>query len=216
MLSQKYFAILPVIGLMILAIVGFNGCEQVKIGRNNGTTDPVPTSNVTESDTATEISRYLVKIGDTIKLTARPDPDKGISGEYEVAENGTIKLLHIGRVDVEGFTATEIEDKIEKRYEDIYSSISITVTVLRYYIVRGEIRRPGRYGYTRQIGILEGITSAGGFTDFSKKTKVIVTRKKSDGTTEQNKVNCKKIRDGKAKDFMLKPDDQIFVPHGAF
>jgi len=216
MLSQKYFAILPAIGLMVLALVGFNGCEQLEIGRESEPTDPVPISIGDEGDTEPETSKYLVKIGDTIKITARPDPEKAISGEYEVAENGTIKLLHIGRVDIEGLTATEVEDKIEKRYEDIYSSISITVTVLRYYIVRGEVRRPGRYGYTRQIGILEGITSAGGFTDFSKKNKVIVTRKKSDGTTEQIKVNCKKIRDGKAKDFILKPDDQIYVPHGAF
>lgn len=213
---KKYYAILPAIGLMILALVGFNGCEQLEIGRKSETTDPVPTSIGDEGGTEAETSKYRVKIGDSINITARPDPEDGISGEYEAAENGTIKLLHIGRVDVEGLTATKIEDEIEDRYKDIYSSISITVNILRYYIIRGEVRRPGRLGYSRQVGILEGITAAGGFTDFSKETKVIVTRKKSDGTIEQIKVNCKKIRDGKAKDFMLKPDDQVFVPHGAF
>ena len=212
---KKYFAILPAISLMILALIGLNGCEQPEIGRGNGTTDPVPTSVGDEGDTEAESSRYRAKIGDTLKITARPDPED-ITSEYEVAENGTVKLLHIGRVDIEGLTATEIEDKIEDRYKNIYNSPSITVTILRYYIVQGEVRRPGRYGYTREIGILEGITAAGGFTDFSKEKKVVVTRKKPDGTIEQKKVNCKKIRDGKEKDFMLKPDDQVYVPHGAF
>ena len=68
---KKYFAILPAIGLMVLAIIGFNGCEQLKIGRTNDTADPVPTSVGDEGDTEAESSRYRAKIGDTIKITAR-------------------------------------------------------------------------------------------------------------------------------------------------
>ena len=222
MLSKKLYVLLPIFLLFMMTIMGFEGCHVVEID------DPVVPPEIIEGDPEeyTELEgsvdngetetvesplNYRAEVGDIISINARPDPEDITASDYEVADDGTIKLIHIGRIDVEGLTKTEIEDKIESEYEDIYSAISITVTILRFYYVSGEVQKAGRYQLVRRTGLIEAIDTAGGFTDFAKRTKVLIIRKKPDGKLKTIKVNCRDIQVGKRADVILKPDDRIFI-----
>jgi polysaccharide export outer membrane protein len=78
----------------------------------------------------------------------------------------------------------------------------------RWYYVLGEVRVPNRQIYNSRITVLQAIASAGGFTDFAKKTKVKLTR--VDGRTQI--VNCSKALENPTLDLEVYPGDTIHVP----
>ena len=213
---KKYSAILPVMGLILLALIVFSGCEHIEIDKGSGAGAVTGTQSGDNGETEPARVEYHLQARDILEIKARPDPEEGINDQYEVSESGTIKLLHIGKSDVSGLTATEVEDEIEDRYKNIYKAISITVKILRFYTVSGEVPRPGRYSLIRRTDLLEAINTAGGFSDFAKESRVTITRKNPDGTINQMVINCDKIRRGKKENVPIKADDFIYVPPGAF
>jgi len=157
---------------------------------------------------------YKAQVGDILQIKAFPDPEELITGDtYEVASDGSIKLIYLGHVFVEGKTKAEIEAEIEKRYSSYYKDITITVTILRFYYVSGEVRQPSRYQLVRRTRLTEAIDTAGGFTDFAKESGVSITRIVN-GKPVKKRYNCKKIRKGKSEDPVILPDDRIYVPRG--
>jgi len=91
----------------------------------------------------------------------------------------------------------------------------VNVPVERTYdvFVFGQVEKPGSIQMKRGSGmtLMKAIAQAGGFTQRARRGSVIITRN-VDGKEKKIKVNLKKILRGKQKDFVLEPDDVIFVP----
>ena len=86
-----------------------------------------------------------------------------------------------------------------------------TVTVdtgERVYYVSGEVKVPGSQLYRSGTTVSQGITAAGGFTDFAKHSNVVIIRASNH---QQIKVNVDKVLKGKAEDPTVYPGDQIVV-----
>ena len=204
MLAKKKAGIVSVLIMLTIALIVFIGCEPL-----GGT---IPPENGGQKQVA---KQYQARVGDIIQIKASPDPQDLITADdYEVAPDGSIKLIYIGRVFVEGRTKGEIELEIEEGYSKYYKDMTITVTILRFYFISGEVRQPSRYPLMRRTNLTEAIDAAGGFTDFAKETGVLITRD-VDGKRTKKKYNTKKIRKGKIEDPVVLPDDSIFVPRGA-
>ena len=91
----------------------------------------------------------------------------------------------------------------------------ITALPKQFVIVEGEVNRPGRYAIDGELSITGAISSAGGLTRFGSHG-VRVRRVDPAGTTQIVKVDLKKVRDGKAPDLALLPNDVVSVPRRVF
>jgi len=104
-----------------------------------------------------------------------------------------------------------LEKEIRARYvPDYFKYMTVTVKLdinTRWYYINGEVKAPARQIYASRITVLKAIASAGGFTDFAKKTKVIVTR--VDGRSQI--INCTKALINPALDLEIYPGDKIHV-----
>jgi polysaccharide export outer membrane protein len=85
-----------------------------------------------------------------------------------------------------------------ERYGDVY--------------IFGQVNEPGQIQMkkSRPLTLLRAIAQAGGFTERARKSAVLITRRQN-GKEIKIKVNVRKILSGKRPDFILKPNDVIYV-----
>jgi polysaccharide export outer membrane protein len=82
--------------------------------------------------------------------------------------------------------------------------------------VEGEVNRPGRYAIDGELSVTGAISSAGGLTRFGSHDVRVRRIGRESGATEIVKVDLKKVRDGKAPDLALLPNDVVSVPRRLF
>lgn len=168
-------------------------------------------------DSSTNVVAQLprLNVGDTVTITLSGIPDPPTAEEKPINDDGTISLPNIGRVQAAGKTPGQLEDYIHSLYVPaFYTHLSVTVktTSDRVYFVRGEVHNPSRLIYVGPITVSKAITSAGDFTDFANRKKVILTR----ANGKQFTLNCDKILDGREPDPPVFPGDQIEVKRRIF
>jgi polysaccharide export outer membrane protein len=79
--------------------------------------------------------------------------------------------------------------------------------------VIGEVKTPGEYDLIKDMTVVQGITRAGGFTEWAVKDQIVVLRKE-DGSEKRIPVNYKDIVKGKnvGQNILLRANDTIVVP----
>ncbi|MBT3293959.1 MAG: hypothetical protein HN919_16790 [Verrucomicrobia bacterium] len=130
--------------------------------------------------------------------------------QEEVDAVGFITLPYIGKIRVAGMSTSRAEDAIKAAYidGDIFKKIDVIVVAeAGTYYVRGEVKRPGVYLVSGALTLVQAVTSAGGYTDFAKPSKIKVIRDRQDMT-----FNGDRIEDGKDPDPLIKAKDTIIVP----
>ncbi|MEY2408006.1 MAG: polysaccharide biosynthesis/export protein VpsN [Verrucomicrobiota bacterium] len=158
-----------------------------------------------------------VAVGDTLTVSFSDAPPGAFSPPQiivKVGTEGTITLPYNVTVQALGKTPTELEREIRSAYvPKLFVNCTPNVKAEdRFFFVGGEVRAPSRQAYTsHSMTVLRAITSAGGFTDFAKKSKIEV-RRANGGKTEY--VNYEKARKDPKLDLPIFPNDQIIVPRG--
>ncbi len=113
---------------------------------------------------------YRVGEGDLLRITIllRSSDTRTPSVEVPVGENGRTGVPLLGKVDLEGLTAGEIEEKLRRLYADgYYRDPTVVVSVAEYnsksVLVTGSVRRPGLIELRHnRISLLEALSRAGG------------------------------------------------------
>jgi polysaccharide export outer membrane protein len=89
-----------------------------------------------------------------------------LSGTARVSSDGTVDLPFVGSISVAGERPEEIEKKLVTRYSTILKSPLVSVRVLevnsRHVSVTGMVPRPGTYGYSGTITVMDALAMAGG------------------------------------------------------
>ncbi len=146
---------------------------------------------------------YLVGPGDVLHVEVFGEKD--LSGDVTVSQDGTIKNILLGDVNVQGLTTVQIEDLLAKDLGKDYlvnPKVSVSVTDYRSHkvYVLGEIDKPGTYALTTDSKLLDILLKAGGPTsnagdnvsilrrenDTLMHIKVDITRLFVDGDLSQN------------------------------
>jgi len=168
---------------------------------------PAMTGGPGVADFAADAARFHV--GDTITVTLSGLPTPVEPHQEAIKEDGTITMPEIGKVQVAGKSAGEVQNEIHDLYvPNYYKHVTVTVnTGDRVYYVSGEVKGPGRQLYVGQTTVNQAITSASDFTDFANHKNVTVIRANGD----RIKVNVDRVRNGKAEDPPVYPGDQIIV-----
>jgi len=153
------------------------------------------------------IDRLMV--GDVVNLLFKESDAAPEPHTVQVRDDGNIVLPYLGTLSAGGKSVTELEQEIHGLLvPDYYKRLQVTILInSRTVTVSGEVRKPGSVAYRGEMSVIEAIASAGDFTDFAKKSNVIVTR--TDGRIV--KVNGKKARRDPHYDEPVYPGDKILV-----
>jgi polysaccharide export outer membrane protein len=90
---------------------------------------------------------------------------------------------------------------------------TVIVPRLASYFVQGEVRKPGAYPLDRDVGVLEAVSLAGGFTERAAPGSARLLRKRADGSQESVEVSLAGA-DPRARDTLLGEGDTLLVPAG--
>jgi protein involved in polysaccharide export with SLBB domain len=159
--------------------------------------------------------RYQVMRDDamTISFPLSPELDQNVT----VQPDGYISLKNIGSIYIQGMTVPEIVETLKKAYSKVLHDPIITVDLTDfqkpYFIVSGQVGKPGQYDLRHDTTVSEAIAAAGGFLPTAK-TQVFVYHRISAGWVEVKKLSLKDLLNGKNvnEDVQMQPGDMIFVP----
>jgi len=174
--------------------------EDPAVGGTNA--GPGGLANITQSG-----NRFAIGDLVTVKFSGTIDPIP--THEERITEDGTINLPLIGAVKAVGKTSGELQKDIQDLYvPDYYKRLTVIVSgEQRVYSVGGQVRSPGRQSYIGATTVTKAIQSAGDFTDFAAKRRVVLTR--ADGKTIT--IDCIKAAKDPSLDLPVYPGDKIHV-----
>lgn len=160
------------------------------------------------------VSSSALGPGDVVDV--RVYQDKELSGTFQVSPEGAMDYPLLGTLNVKGKTPSQLADTIRKGLADGYLRnpyVTVNVKELqskRIYVL-GQVSKPGTFAFADGMTIIHVITLAGGFTKIARDNHVVVTRTVN-GSEVRTVVPVDDIREGRAKNFYLIPEDIVFVP----
>jgi len=161
--------------------------------------------------------RYHIESGDILELSFRYTPE--FDQEVTVQPDGFVQLKGIQNdMHIQGLTVPEVIESLKKAYVNVLHDPVISV-VLRdfekpYFIAGGQVGKPGKYDLRGTTTATQAIAIAGGFSDFSKSSQVLLFRHYSDDLVEVKVLNLHRVLKDKTyrEDLQLQPGDMLFVP----
>jgi polysaccharide biosynthesis/export protein len=160
--------------------------------------------------------RYVLQREDVLLLTFPLTPE--MNQTVTVQPDGYINLQSTGSVYAQGLTAPELAEAVKKAYVGVLHNPVVNVDVQDFqkpfFIVSGQVGKPGQYELRSDLTVSEAIAVAGGFTMQTAKTQVFLFHRTSKDWMEVKKVNLHDVLNGKHvnEDAMIQPGDMIFVP----
>ncbi len=142
--------------------------------------------------------------------------EKDLSGVFRVSSTGTINFPLVGKLRVEGLTSSAVADLLQQKLaERFLRNPQVSILVKEYnskkVSVFGQVNKPGTFPYEEGMTVIQVISMAGGFSKMAAKNDTNVTRL-VEGAERKYPVPVEAIAEGKAKNFLLKPGDIIYVP----
>ena len=162
-------------------------------------------------------SRYKIAPGDTFDVSFELSPEFNQTA-VAVQPDGFVTLRSIGDIKVQGQTVPELTQTLRAAYSKILNDPLISVSLKDfekpYFIADGQLGKPGKYDLRGDITLTQAVAIAGGFTDASKHSQVLLFRRVSDQWMEAKIINVKAMeKAGNLKeDPLLHPGDMLFVP----
>lgn len=199
--------------------------SAVLVARAQEPADPVPatrrdvTSASHDEDSHQSLQqrnwRYHLHSADVLELNFPFAPE--FNQTLTVQPDGYISLRGIESIRVQGQTLPEVSKSVREAYALILHDPVIEVELKDferpYFIVGGEVGRPGKYDLRGETTTTEGVAIAGGVKDSANCSKVWLFHRVPDGWVQGRKVNMKKmLKDGKLnEDAYLQSGDFLYV-----
>ncbi|MFP5247597.1 MAG: polysaccharide biosynthesis/export family protein [Thermoanaerobaculia bacterium] len=154
---------------------------------------------------------------DVLRIQVLEDPNIS-NPTVTVSEDGTIVLNVVGKVQVAGLTATQIEQRLKSLLEANYLvKATVSAQVVEFaskpISVVGAVVHPGRITATGNTTLIQAITQAGGLASGHGK-ELYVLRTGQNGLTEQVSVNVEELMvlGNPDVNIPLAPNDLVNVP----
>jgi polysaccharide export outer membrane protein len=138
-----------------------------------------------------------------------------------VQPDGYVMLKDAGMVEVQGLDMEEFSAAVEKAYAGYLHDPQVAVMLKDferpYFIVGGDVGKPGKYELRSDTTVAEAVQIAGGFTQQSKHSQVVLFRRVNDDLMETRLLNLKKMLNQRSlkEDAHLRPGDLVFVPQNS-
>jgi len=152
-----------------------------------------------------------------ISFTVAPEFNQTLT----VQPDGYVTLKDAGMVEVAGLDLTQLTDAVEKAYRGYLHDPQVAVNLKDferpYFIVGGEVGKPGKYELRSDTTVVEAVEIAGGLTGQAKHSQVVLFRRVNDDLVESHLLNLKKMLKDKSlkEDAHLQSGDLVFVPQNS-
>src|SRR5271154_330583 len=159
--------------------------------------------------------RYQVQRDDVLNISFALSPE--LNQSVTIQPDGYITLANAGSLYIQGMTVPEVVEAIKKTYANTLHDPIIDVDLKDFqkpfFVVSGQVGKPGQYDLRYDTTASEAIALAGGLMPTAK-TQILIFHRVSSGWMEVKKFNLKDILNGKNvnEDAILQPGDMIFVP----
>jgi len=134
---------------------------------------------------------------------------------YSIDEQGNIRLPYIGDINVLGYTAKEVREKIDKEFEAYFKNPDDVFTTVKLagirFTVLGEVGITGTVIlYQNQVNLIEAIANAGDIEITGNRKNVTIYRKNIDGT-KKYQVDMLDVTSFDSDNFFIQSNDIIYV-----
>lgn len=160
--------------------------------------------------------RYRLSPSDAIALTFPLTPE--FDQIVNIEPDGFATLAGAGSVHLAGLTTHESVDAIRAAYAKVLHDPIITVElkdfVKPYFVVTGQVNRPGKYDLRGDTSATQAIAIAGGFTEAARHSQVLLFHRVNNDWYEVRPLNLKRILQGRNinEDPEIRSGDMLFVP----
>jgi len=159
---------------------------------------------------------YRLRPSDVVEISFTVAPE--FNQTLTVQPDGYVMLKDAGLVEVQGLNLEEFAGAVEKAYRGYLHDPQVAVALKDferpYFIVGGEVGRPGKYELRTDTTVAEAVQIAGGLTHSSKHSQVVLFRRVNDDLMETRLLNLKAMLKQKhlQEDAHLQAGDLVFVP----
>lgn len=226
----KYFSFAITFAFAVLSLVGcssisknmeyFKGIDYADLSNSRGLYDAriMPkdelTINVTTSDA--EVSKQFSLMNNSSNGAGYGATRNNDMMSYLVENDGTINFPLVGRINVQGLTKRECEEKIASLIKPYLASGEnpvITVGMSSYHIVViGEVGSPGVKQVTgHKISLIEAIAMSGDLTIYGKRDNILLIREDAKGEKHTARLNINDPQILNSPYFYLQQNDVLYV-----
>lgn len=221
---NKFFFVKSKFSILLLVLLfSFSSCLT------NKDLEYFRTSN-SISKVKSNTNKYLLQVGDLISVqisTVTSQQHDFFNKEqnsitmvqnpylygYLIKDGGFLDLPSLGKIKAEGFTLRELENVIKKIAVSYFEQPIVKLNVINFEIsVLGAVNNPGNYLVVNpEANVLYALSLANDMTEFGNLKKIKILR----NDNEVNRIFYVNLSDIKTLDnpnFMLQPNDVIFVP----
>ncbi|MFZ0735404.1 MAG: polysaccharide biosynthesis/export family protein [Candidatus Sulfotelmatobacter sp.] len=164
-------------------------------------------------------SLYRLRPEDVVEVSFTVAPE--FNQTLTVQPDGYVMLRDAGLVRAQGLDLEEFTEAVQKAYRgylhDPQAAVALKDFDRPYFIVGGEVGKPGKYELRSDTTVMEAVEIAGGLTQQAKHSQVVLFRRVNDDLVEARLLNLKKMmkQTSLKEDAHLQPGDLVFVPQNA-
>jgi polysaccharide export outer membrane protein len=161
---------------------------------------------------------YQVRSGDVVELNFPFVPT--FNQTVTVEPDGYVTLQALGPVHVAGLTVPELMQTVSSKYVSVLRDPVVTAQLKElhrpYFVVAGDVERPGKYDLTGETTVTQAVAIAGGLREHAKASQAVVIHRLPGGGVETATLDLKKTMKQAllGTDPRLAPGDMLFIPHG--
>ena len=188
------------------------GCEP-----NLGEVSDSSLAETSRVQPTTAPQAYVLQPGDNIEVRFAYVAD--LNQTQIIRPDGKIALPLVHDVQAAGLTPDQLQDTLQKKYQDTALKSPELVVVVRDFnsnkiYVGGEVGNPGAQPLLTQTTVLQAILQANGFKNTARANEVLIIRQRAGGGYDWQVLNLQKALKGEdfAANIQLAPRDVIYVP----
>jgi protein involved in polysaccharide export with SLBB domain len=175
-----------------------------------------PAPVAADSQAMNHDARYRLRSGDVLELNFPfvPEFDQSMT----VQPDGFITLRALGALQVAGTTVPELTERLRTAYESILKDPVITIELKEfekpYFIVAGEVEKPGKYDLRGETTFTQAVAVAGGIKQRAKQSRAVLFQRQPDGGFKATKVDMNRMLKNADlnRDLHVQPGDLVFIP----
>lgn len=172
--------------------------------------------SLANSDVAHRDARYRLCASDVIAVSfpLTPEFDQTVS----IEPDGFAAFAGAGSLRLEGMTTDEATAAIRNAYAKTLRDPIVTIDLKDfnkpYFVISGQVNRPGKYDLRGDMSASQAVAEAGGFNNAAKHSQVLLFRRVNEQWYQVRSLNLKQILAGRGldEDAELESGDMLYVP----
>jgi len=205
-----------VLALIAAAFVCLGAARSQSLQSSAAAARGTVNSSAVDSDLAHRDARYRLCTSDVVAVSfpLTPEFDQTVS----IEPDGFASIAGAGSVYLEGMTTDEAVIAIRNAYSKVLRDPIITIDLKDfnkpYFVISGQVNRPGKYDLRGDTSASQAVAEAGGFNDAAKHSQVLLFRRLNEQWYEVRSLDLKRILAGRelAEDAELQSGDMLYVP----